>query len=353
MSRYKRIINHTFESDNRFNCIFTAILGAAGAVAGAAITAGVASNNAKRANSTNKAIADQNLEYQKERNKIEDARYEEETAYNRAWATDERDYNRAWAEDEREYNRALQDEIFAREDTSYERTAQDMSNAGLNPLSMSGADGAGSVISSSTAPSAQSAPVPSARGGQALQNNFQYQKEESAQFLNSLITEIPHLCENFYKLDSMRQQAIGEKIKNMRDVGDVTKYFIDNGIKFNGGTKYNWETWDKGRWTYNHNWDVSKGIENFNLNQLKYYNQYLDTFRKSRDVDYDVDNGLFSSTSSLERTLTGISNVLTSGKLDEFTRATHNKDGTFDVGKAMRFLLLGALNGNKMGFNFN
>ena len=50
-------------------------------------------------------INDQNLEYQEERNKIEDARYAEETAYNRAFAEEERAYNRAFAEDERSYQR--------------------------------------------------------------------------------------------------------------------------------------------------------------------------------------------------------------------------------------------------------
>lgn len=45
-----------------------------------------------------------------------------------------------------EYNKALQEEIFNREDTSHQRTAKDMINAGLNPLSMQGTNGAGEVI---------------------------------------------------------------------------------------------------------------------------------------------------------------------------------------------------------------
>ena len=80
-------------------------------------------------NDVNLQIANQNLQYQKERNAIEDARYEDETSYNRAFAEDERAYNRAFAEDERaynrafaeeqrDYNRALQQQIFEREDTA-------------------------------------------------------------------------------------------------------------------------------------------------------------------------------------------------------------------------------------------
>ena len=61
-------------------------------------------------------INDENLQYQRERNAIEDARYEEETAYNRAFAEDERAYNRAFAEEEQAYNRA-----FAEDERAYQR----------------------------------------------------------------------------------------------------------------------------------------------------------------------------------------------------------------------------------------
>lgn len=158
-------------------------------------------------NAGNEKIAKENLEYQKERNEIEDARYEEETAYNRAFAEDERDYNRAFAEDERKYNRmfaederaynrafaederaynrALQQQIFEREDTAIARQAESLSKLGINPLSqnMNGL-GAGQVISSS-APSSVSSPstslhsspaaAASSRGGKALYNDMKYE----------------------------------------------------------------------------------------------------------------------------------------------------------------------------------
>lgn len=158
-------------------------------------------------NAANLQIAQQNLEYQKQRNKIEDARYAEETAYNRQFAEDEREYNRAvaedervwnqgfaerqfaynrqFAEDERAYNRALQQEIFRREDTAIARQAESLSKLGINPLSqnMNGLN-AGQVISS-YAPSSvsspssslhpSSAPASSSRGGRALHNDMKYE----------------------------------------------------------------------------------------------------------------------------------------------------------------------------------
>ena len=125
-------------------------------------------------NAANEKLAKENLEYQKERNAIEDARYAEETAY-----------NRTTAEEERDYNRALQQEIFKREDTAIARQAQSLSKLGINPLSqnMNGLN-AGQVISSS-APSSvaspstsyhsASAPALSSRGGKALHNNMKYE----------------------------------------------------------------------------------------------------------------------------------------------------------------------------------
>lgn len=114
-------------------------------------------------------INDENLQYQRERNQIEDKRYEEETAYNRAFAEDERAYQREWAANEREYQRNLQQTIFDREDTAIARQAEALRAQGINPASqnMNGL-GAGAVVSSSSPASSTSAPTLSGRGGQAL-----------------------------------------------------------------------------------------------------------------------------------------------------------------------------------------
>lgn len=149
-------------------------------------------------------INNENLEYQKQRNEIEDARYEDETSYNRQFAESERNYqrgrdiladkryqdelnyNRAFAEEERAYQRAfaseeqkynrefaenqrnyqrqwaleqrdyersLQEKIFEREDTAIARQAEALRAQGINPLSqnMNGL-GSGSLVSSTSAP---------------------------------------------------------------------------------------------------------------------------------------------------------------------------------------------------------
>lgn len=48
-----------------------------------------------------------------------------------------------------EYQKALQQQLFEREDTSYERTKQDMLNSGFSPLAMQGLNSAGSAVQTS------------------------------------------------------------------------------------------------------------------------------------------------------------------------------------------------------------
>lgn len=55
-----------------------------------------------------------------------------------------------------DYQKALQERIFDREDTSYQRTVNDMRQAGLNPLAMNGTNGSGEAIA--TSPLQQDAP---------------------------------------------------------------------------------------------------------------------------------------------------------------------------------------------------
>lgn len=57
--------------------------------------------------------------------------------------------NLSLQEDNLEYQKALQQQIFEREDTAYERTKQDMLNSGFSPLAMQGLNNAGSAVQTS------------------------------------------------------------------------------------------------------------------------------------------------------------------------------------------------------------
>lgn len=118
---------------------------------------------AQETNATNKDVAEQNLGFQREL---------------------------------QEYNKALQNRIFEREDTSYQRTAQDMISAGLNPLSMQGTNGAGEVIAQS----------PLHNDFQAQQSNpmqsFQYQ----AGGLQTVLSTFASLAQSVESMFTGRQQ---------------------------------------------------------------------------------------------------------------------------------------------------
>lgn len=155
-------------------------------------------------------INEQNLDFQRERNAIEDARYAEETAYNRAFAENERDYQRQWALNERDYQRNLQQTIFDREDTAIARQADALRAQGINPASqnMNGL-GAGSVVSSPT-PSQASAPALSGRGGQALNKAM-----ITSEGLNGLLAPI---LQTLNTIDNLKGNGIQRDVLNAQAV---------------------------------------------------------------------------------------------------------------------------------------
>ena len=188
-------------------------------------------------------INDENIEYQNERNEIEDSRYAEETAYNRAfaeneraynrafaenerayqreWAQDERAYQREWALNERDYQRNLQQTIFDREDTAIARQAEALRAQGINPASqnMNGL-GAGAVVSSpaagssapgsSSGPGSMSIPGLSGRGGRALQKAM-----ITSQGINGLLAPI---LQTLNTVDTLKGNGIQRDVINAQAV---------------------------------------------------------------------------------------------------------------------------------------
>lgn len=160
---------------------------------------------------TQRDINEENIDFQRERNQIEDSRYQEETAYNRAFAEDERNYQRQWAADEREYQRNLQQTIFDREDTAIKRQAEALRAQGINPASqnMNGL-GAGTVVSSSSPASPTSAPTPSGRGGKALQKAM-----ITSQGINGLLGPI---LQTLNTVDNLKGNGIQRDVLNANAV---------------------------------------------------------------------------------------------------------------------------------------
>lgn len=95
-----------------------------------------------------------------------------------------------------EYNKALQQQIFNREDTAYQRTASDMRAAGVSPLAMQGTNGAGEAV-------AQTAP----------HNDMQYD------YMSGMSTDMEKV--------SAVLGAIGSVQQSISSIADIQKQFAD------------------------------------------------------------------------------------------------------------------------------
>ena len=217
--------------------------------------------NTDQVNAINQMNANLSYQHHLDREKIEDERYKEETAYNRAWAEDERSYQRAFAEDERsyqrafaenerayqrawaqqqqDYNRALQKQIFEREDTAISRQANELSKLGINPLSanMNGL-GAGSVISSSPSGSSSysgsSAPgsaVPSS-SGRGNTSPAQLHYEQKLYDFSHIINAISSVAQGIdgaitgqYQRDALALQNDAQYLANLEKATDLGLFY--------------------------------------------------------------------------------------------------------------------------------
>lgn len=114
-------------------------------------------------NVVNKQIADENLEYQREL---------------------------------QEYQKALQQQIFEREDTAYQRTAADMAAAGINPLMMKQTNGAGAEV-----------PIT------PLHNDFQMQDQGIGPLL-TLLNSMSSLHSDSLQRDKLQEEVDAQRLDN-------------------------------------------------------------------------------------------------------------------------------------------
>lgn len=126
-----------------------ALIAGAAALIGTGISAASQSNANKRNVSSQERINEANLEHA---NYWNSKNYDLASEAQQAQLAQQEWVNEQYIEN-RDYERQLQQEIFHREDTALQRSLQQATDAGFSPLTALGIDtGAGSVISSSSAP---------------------------------------------------------------------------------------------------------------------------------------------------------------------------------------------------------
>lgn len=135
------------------------------------------------------------------------------------------DQNLGFQRENLDYQKALQREMFEREDTAYQRTANDMRMAGLNPLSMQGTNGAGEAIAT-----------------EPLNNSQQYSDTSNFQALktvldtlNQISTSNSNASLNEANANLLNAQAKNQEIKNIYEQDMMTETL--NSIRWDNGNK--------------------------------------------------------------------------------------------------------------------
>lgn len=197
--------------------------------------------------------------------------------------------NLDFQKDLQEYNKALQQQLFEREDTSYQRTAQDMQAAGLNPISMQGTNGSGAVVS-------MSAPE---NGFQAQQSSpmIPFQKPNMLnEFINavsSVITNVEELKTGKLTRDKLRTETNANKVNAILD--NIGKgVFIDD----DGNISFDEEQFSK--WTEHEKKKFQEDIDQWAENQ--------------RNREHDANTGRYSSDSQQSRMITDLIEWLTGNR---------------------------------------
>lgn len=106
-----------------------------------------------------------------------------------------------------DYQKALQQQIFAREDSSYQRTVTDMRKAGLSPLTMQGTNGGGELIATSPLDAGQS------YSKQGLFNRGQEQ-EYKLNLLNSVLSGVSNIMKTNAEIKNINAQTESTLINN-------------------------------------------------------------------------------------------------------------------------------------------
>ena len=135
-----------------------------------------------------------------------------------------------------DFQKAQQEKAYEREDTSYQRTVQDMRAAGLSPLMMSGTDGSGSMISPVTPQMDVDSAYATKANNRANQLQLQQQKVDLASRKMDFLVKAGEALQTIRDPSLTEEDRIGAnlsnqalRIKNLIDSMDAS-FLKNNGF---------------------------------------------------------------------------------------------------------------------------
>lgn len=257
--------------------------------------------SARKTNESNERIASQtnqaNAQSVSETNEMNRQIAEQTNATNRAIA----DQNLGFQRELQEYNKALQERIFEREDTSYQRTAQDMLAAGLNPLDMQGTNGAGEIISQTPLNNDYQAQI-----GASMQARHD-ERYEQADAFQSALSAVGAYASVMQGIDSVLSARLNRDSIQL----DNDKKKLENAILAHD---YGVQLFGKGRdkfvgtneLSFNpSSWTKTEGWKNYDNEKLM------------REFEHMKTVGIYDTDTDFERILTALSDWVNNGRGEE------------------------------------
>lgn len=209
--------------------------------------------------------------------------------------------NLGFQKDLQEYNQALQQQIFEREDTAYQRTAQDMRSAGLNPLSMQGTNGAGEAIAM--------APMENQYQAQQSSPMQAYQRPNQVQEFVSLASSVLGSVFSLKDMGLKRDQLTLESDKfRYQKTADEIKNFL--------------ESYDKGYYFDSEGKMIIPDDEYFDERMKSILSEFKDTTRENQHKE---NAGIYDSDIREERIMTALYDWLVNGRGEEAWKALVKK----------------------------
>lgn len=245
-----------------------------------------ATNDANKAiadsvNATNKAIANQNLGFQREN---------------------------------LEYQKALQQQIFEREDTSYQRTAQDMAAAGLNPLTMNGTNASGDVVSTTPLNNDYHAQGYQAQGAQMIAAKAERFQKQMASF--------QWLADAFQGIGDATNRAVEHGIQIDALNNQIKNDAVDRFIKMRGAGYYGnmpdgyffQVPTHNGKSVSPDNWTGELDNPNDFYDPKNQY--FLDRMGNLRNLQHDAKYSMYNNSTEFERNMTALQTMLDNGRIE-------------------------------------